>query len=390
MVYKRWKGKKVKPGNENYDRARWWIEYRLNGRRVHHSIPEARTKAQAERAEISEREAIYNRRYNKGTDIGFTAYYDDFYLPWLKEKKRSRVVDAESRVKRLKEFFGNRPLREITRRDVERFQSSLRDKKTKRQTPRKGATVNRYIYLLSAIFSRATLDEVVDFNPCSRFEQEPEAKRERYLMPAERTKLMDVLVDDLEHLRSPVEVSLGTGVRKITELLQLRIENVNFSGLSVFRRANGRDVEVRPNWFLLVDTKGKRPRHRLIPMNAPVRTALRKVIQSRTKGRVFDGDHTGLSEHTLRSRFEKACERAGIPFGLTVEGGLIWHDLRRTFATELRGRQVHEYDISDLLGHTIQSVTGTYARSTPEALEDAVNKLAEPRGTVIKFKRKAS
>ncbi|MDX6499907.1 MAG: hypothetical protein QOG23_3167 [Blastocatellia bacterium] len=389
MVYKRWKGKKVKPGNENYDRARWWIEYRLNGRRVHHSIPEARTKAQAERAEISEREAIYNRRYNKGTDIGFTSYYNDFYLPWLKEKKRSRIVDAESRVKRLKEFFGNRPLREITRRDVERFQSSLRDKKTKRQTPRKGATVNRYIYLLSAIFSRATLEEVVDFNPCSRFEQEPEAKRERYLMPAERSKLMDVLVDDLEHLRSPVEVSLGTGVRKITELLQLRIENVNFSGLSIFRRANGRDVEVRPNWFLLVDTKGKGPRHRLIPMNAPVRKALSKVIQSRTKGCVFDRDQAGLSERILRRGFEKACEQAEIPFGLTVEGGLIWHDLRRTFATELRGRQVHEYDISDLLGHTIQSVTGTYARSTPEALEDAVNKLAEPRGNVIKFKRKA-
>ena len=69
---------------------------------------------------------------------------------------------------------------------------------------------------------------------------------------------------------------------------------------------------------------------------------------------------------------------------------MIWHDLRRTFATELRGRQVHEYDISDLLGHTIQSVTGTYARSTPEALEDAVNRLTEPRGNVIQFKRKAS
>ena len=65
-----------------------------------------------------------------------------------------------------------------------------------------------------------------------------------------------------------------------------------------------------------------------------------------------------------------------------------WHDLRRAFATELRGRQVHEYDIADLLGHTIQSVTSTYARSTPQALEDAVNRLTEPRGAVIQFKRK--
>jgi len=276
------------------------------------------------------------------------------------------------------------------RRDVERFQASLRGKETKRQTPRKGATVNRYIYLLSAIFSRAARHEIVDFNPCSKFEQEPEAQRERYLTPAERPKLMEALVDDLEHLRAPVEVSLGTGVRKITELLELRIENVNFSGLSIFRPANGRDVEVRPNWFLLVDTKGKGPRHRVMPMNGQVRTALQQVIQDRTGGRVFDYTQTGVSESTLRSGFRRACKRAGIPFGQNVDGGLIWHDLRRTFATELRGRQVHEYDISDPLGHTIQSVTGTYARSTPEALEEAVNKLTELRGAVLKFERKAS
>jgi len=259
MVYKRWKGKKLKPGDPNYDRARWWMEYRLNGRRIHKAIPEARTKAQAERAEISEREAIYNRRYNRGTDIGFRDYYDESYLPWLKEKKASQVLDAESRVRKLKEFFGNRILSDITRRDVERFQLTLRVKKTPRETPRKGATVNRYVYLLSAIFSRAIRDEVVDFNPCSRFEQEQETRRERYLLPSEQPKLMEVLVDDLAYLRAPIEVSLGTGVRKHTELLKLKIENVNFSGLSVFRPANGRDVEVRPNWFLLVDTKGKRP-----------------------------------------------------------------------------------------------------------------------------------
>jgi hypothetical protein len=78
MVYKRWKGKKIKPGDPNFDKARWWIEYRLQGRRVHKAVPEARTKAQAERAEISEREANYNRRYNKGSDIGLTTYYDEF------------------------------------------------------------------------------------------------------------------------------------------------------------------------------------------------------------------------------------------------------------------------------------------------------------------------
>jgi hypothetical protein len=157
--------------DSHFDKARWWIEYRLQGRRVHKAVPEARTKAQAERAEISERGANYNRRYNKGSDIGLTTYYEDFYLPWLKGKKRSRLIDAQSRIKKLKAFFGNQPLREITRRDVKRFQASLRGKETRRRTSRKGATVNRYIYLLSAIFSRAAVDGIVEFNP----------KRERYL-----------------------------------------------------------------------------------------------------------------------------------------------------------------------------------------------------------------
>jgi hypothetical protein len=82
----------------------------------------------------------------------------------------------------------------------------------------------RVLSLLSAIFSRAIRDEVVGFNPCNRFEQEPEARRERYLMPSEQSKLMEVLVDDLAYLRGPIEVSLGTGVRKHTELLRLKIE----------------------------------------------------------------------------------------------------------------------------------------------------------------------
>src|ERR1051325_12153600 len=100
------------------------MEYRLNGRRILQAFREAHTKKQAERAEVNEREAIYNRRYHKAPDIGFKDYYDESYLPWLQEKKASQVLDAESRVKKLKEFFGHRMLSDITRRDVERFQST--------------------------------------------------------------------------------------------------------------------------------------------------------------------------------------------------------------------------------------------------------------------------
>ena len=65
---------------------------------------------------------------------------------------------------------------------------------------------------------------------------------------------------------------------------------------------------------------------------------------------VFDKDVNEVNDYALRWGFEEACTRAEIAFGETVSGGIIWHDLRRTFATRLRANGVHEYDIGDLLG----------------------------------------
>ena len=64
------------------------------------------------------------------------------------------------------------------------------------------------------------------------------------------------------------------------------------------------------------------------------------------------------------------------------------HDSRRTFATRLRANGVHEYDISDLLGHSRPGVTRVYASATRTVLEQAVEKLTEPWGQVIEFERR--
>jgi integrase len=58
-------------------------------------------------------------------------------------------------------------------------------------------------------------------------------------------------------------------------------------------------------------------------------------------------------------------------------------------ATRLRANGVHEYDISDLLGHSRPGVTTVYARATRVVLDQAVEKLTEPWGQVIEFERRA-
>jgi hypothetical protein len=69
-----------------------------------------------------------------------------------------------------------------------------------------------------------------------------------------------------------------------------------------------------------------------------------------------------------------------------------FHGLRRTFATRLRAANVHEYDIADLLSHSVPegatrgtSVPRGYARAVPQRLRDAINALG--RGKLLTFGR---
>ena len=150
------------------------------------------------------------------------------------------------------------------------------DGETKERSLRKGATVNRYLQLLSKIFELAFEEGYVDANPVRRVPLESECGgRERYLTYDEEEKLLPVLQGRLAHLRAPLIVAVDTGMRKSTELLRLRIEHVNFGVAPLFFNINGKDVEVLPGHLLVVKSKNKKPR--TIPMTTRVRTEILAV-----------------------------------------------------------------------------------------------------------------
>jgi len=78
-------------------------------------------------------------------------------------------------------------------------------------------------------------------------------------------------------------------------------------------------------------------------MNSQVRDTPSNLCRDRTSDEfIFDKNANEVNDYALRWGFEEACMRAEIAFGKTVPGGIIWHDLRRTFATRLRANGVHE------------------------------------------------
>jgi integrase len=366
-VYKRYKGKRIQPGHEHWDDARWFIEFKLRGHHVRQSVPEARIKAQAIQAENTIRQAIFDRKYSSAsTTTRFSDFVDRAFIPWARENKRS-FRDDEQRAVRLKQFFGTRFIRDITPILIEKFKSEMKKAKNKWDEPFAYSTINRYLQVLSRIFSLAQENYLIDSNPMSRVKRlkEPES-RSRYLTQYgsdEEDRLINALAVFGEYPVALVSFDLETGMR-LGELLTARWEDVN---------TLSSEIEVK-------HTKNGKPR--TIPLTNRALRILTSLRQdARGQDLIFDPDRMGRRRRQTMVVFEKAVTAAGL-------GDFHFHDLRRTFATRLRAAGVHEYDIADLLGHSTAPtdtrssyITRIYARAVPQRLRDAVDQLE--RGKVL-------
>lgn len=349
-VWKRYNGKRVK-GEGPKGKGVWIVEFRLRGQYVKQAIPEARTRAEAEQAQVKLKRDIFDDKYNRAAgNKDFTEFVDEVFVPWAKASKRS-WQDDEERAKPLKVFFAAKRLREITPMLIEQFKQQRLKTKTLHKRDRSPATVNRELQVLSKVFSMAYDNGLVETNPMRRVHKLREApSRERYLTDDEEKRLFAILVGRRAHIRPIVVVALHTGMRQ-GEILSLKWEHVDFDQKTIY----------------VAHTKTGRPRR--IPVSKPVEVELRSLKQDASQDEyVFSYGRTGLKLTTFRHTWERACKQARI-------SGLTFHDLRHTFATRLRAKGVHEMDIMTLLGHTTLQMTSRYTHAMPQNLRTAVDSL---------------
>lgn len=272
-------------------------------------------------------------------------------------------------MEKLKEFFDQRAIRDITPMLIEKFKSELRKSDSRYKRPFSPATVNRYLQVLSRVLSMAYENGIVDGNPMSRVKRlrEPEP-RQRYLnqfSDDEEERLMKALAVYGEHVIALAELDLEVGMR-LDELLNTKWSDVDETNQLVF----------------ITKTKNDKPR--LIPLTALALRIIKRLRQDAPDEElIFDPRRTGRKRRQLMVCFERSVKEAGT-------GDFHFHDLRHTFATRLRAANVHEYDIADLLGHsTTQNdtrntkVTRGYAHGVPKRLRDAVNTLEEGKLAIL-------
>jgi integrase len=343
----------------------WHYYFRVRGVRYRGAIPEARTKREAEQAELKIKQDIFEGRFGR-KNIGarqIGEFIDQVYLPWAKANKRS-WRDDEYKLPVLKSYFRGKCFRDISPFAVERFKQMRLATPTKQDLRRADATVNLELALLSRVFSLAMDFKEADSNPCRKVAKlRLDNQRYRYLFPEEELRLREALTGQRSHLADLVPVAIGTGLRK-NEQLSLQVKHVDF---------------VRG---LIVVTGTKTRKNREVPMNSEVREILSRLCRGkRSDDYVFVSRRTRTRLTDVKRAFSKACEVAKI-------SGMVWHDLRATFGTRLGEAGYDAFTIASLMGHDRIETTRRYVRATERNKRAAVQ-AAMLAGAVHKLAAKA-
>lgn len=320
----------------------WWMSFTYQGRQVRKSTGTS-DKRLADAVLSKVKVQIVEGRFfetceEKSRTFGeLMSRFETEHVP-----KKASQRSYKGYVKRLRDFFGDRVLAEITPKVIVAY-------KNVRLTAGKApATVNRELAIMKKAFNLAVREwEWCRDNPVLRVSMERERnQRDRWLTEEEEDRLLQACGP---WLRDLVLVALHTGMR-MGEILDLAWRGVDFQRrtITVFRSKNGE--------------------RRTIPVNHTVLTVLKEKAKVRClqTDRVFPSKtFTPLEGSHLRRSFRLALGKARIE-------DCHFHDLRHTFATRLVQAGVDLYKVQRLLGHKSPTMTQRYAHHYPESLRDGV------------------
>ena len=218
-------------------------------------------------------------------------------------------------------------------------------------------SINRYLAAISAVFSWATLKEIIDRAPRIKYRKVEEG-RVRYFTLGEIAELKKFFrksqYPELEHL---LELGLKTGMRN-AEILGINQTPdslpENLATYGVIRKKEGRTyVDLR-------ETKTAKPR--TVPLTQSAIDALAAL----------DNNPLGAyNEYLFYRTWEHARQRIA-----PNDPDFVFYVARHTFATNLvHDLKVGDLQVSELMGHKSLSTTKKYSHSKEECSAELLDRL---------------
>lgn len=276
----------------------------------------------------------------------------DDALAYSRGHKRS-WRDDESRMKRLKEWFGSRDVESLSGQELEtRLSHAAGAEKWA------ASTYNHYRSLLMLVYREARRAEKVRSNPARDIRHRKENNsRVRFLARADEkgkvekgefALLLKVIQEKYSQHLPEFIFALNTGLR-----------------LSSQYSATYEMIDWPRNVLDLPRAKNDEPVH--VPLNSDALAAIRSLPSWRErKGPIFRSQrHPKRAVLSNDHWFKPALAAAGI-------SDFKWHDIRHTFASWLVQDGVPLDRVSKLLGHKSLTMTMRYAHLAPNQLHEDV------------------
>lgn len=283
-------------------------------------------------------------------------FVERYFTDYAEVHKRPRSVigDRSTYRRHVKRRLGSKKMSEVTRADVARLHSQMRD------LPIAG---NRTLAFLSKLFNLAEAWGVrPDYsNPCRHVKRYPENKCERFLAPAELARLAEVLDRVDRERRAPINA---------TNIIRLLI----FTG--------ARRGEITGLKWGMVDIEAGELRlpesktgPKTIHLNAPARELLAGLERGDDDALVFPNRDGGVMK-ALQIAWVRIRAEAGLS-GDPDKPDLRLHDLRHSFATVGVGAGQSLVIIGKMLGHAKPITTARYAHADSDPVKAATEEIGK-------------
>jgi integrase len=325
--------------------AIYWVKYYWNGKAFRESTRTTNRQDASRYLRKRLGEIATGNFYGPVADRVTMAELADDFLRDYRINERKSLDDAEARWElHLQPFFGHMRASEVSSDLVARYVDGRLKEKAR------NATVNRELAALKRMFRLGLYSTPPKVNRLPKIPRLAENNiRKGFLEDGQFEKLVSHCPD--LWFRAIVEVGRTYGWR-IGELIQLRVRQVDLLAKVIrlepgtTKNRDGREVSMTQNVFALLSqcVSGKEPDDFVFTRD--------------------DGQHV----KDFRETWRNACVAAGVP-------KLLFHDLRRTAARNLRRAGVAEGVIMKIGGWRTRSVFERYAIVSQTDISEAMRKL---------------
>lgn len=338
-------------------KVRYYISYRIPGMKgkqrmefVGYSVTEARDadgkrKVQKRENKIFDMLPESEMTFNELTD---------WYLKLPSVKKLADYSGMKIRINNFNKLFGDIVMNTIKPIDLESYQAERKSQGIKNTTI--DIELNN---MKGMIFKAFENDMAVGitykvFRKVKKISLKSERTRKRALSIDEYLKLLD---EAAPHLKGILITAFHTGMRP-REIRGLKWKHIDRENMFIRLPANC--------------TKEKAPKD--IPINYHVQAVLNSVPRAISHDFVFTykGNPIKLKGGASEA-FQAACRRAGIPYGLKTENGLVMKDFRKTFKSNMLRAGVDKTYRDKIVGHSLKGMDVHYIIINDDDLKNAMD-----------------